>query len=51
MEAKPAGFFTRRPWLMVVMVFVVLTVIWAVVVTIAVKNRPEKIRVQETAKP
>jgi len=47
MEEKPSGLFIRRPWLIVVMVFVLLTTVWAVVFHLAAKNRAEKIPVPE----
>jgi hypothetical protein len=42
-SAAEPGFFRKRPWLFVVAAFVLLIIAWTVLITIAVKNRPEDV--------
>jgi hypothetical protein len=51
MEEKPTGFFTRRPWVFVVLAFGVLVALWSAAIFVSVKNRPEKIPVPESVRP
>ena len=37
--------FQKRPWLWIVLAFILLIAAWAVLITIAVNNQPEKIEV------
>lgn len=37
--------FKKRPWLWIVMAFILLIAAWAVLITIAVNNQPETIEV------
>lgn len=43
MNSPAPGFFRKRPWLFVVAAFVLLITAWTVLITIAVKNRPEDV--------
>jgi hypothetical protein len=45
LEMNPTSPFFRRPWLFVVLAFVVLIVAWTTLITIAVKNSPEVVPV------
>lgn len=37
------GFFARRPWLWVVIIFLLLIAAWTFLIVTAVKNRPQKV--------
>ncbi len=37
------AFFRQRPWLWIVLGFIVLISAWAVFMTIAIKNQPESV--------
>ena len=43
MSAAEPGFFRKRPWLFVVAAFVLLIIAWTILITIAVKNRPDDV--------
>jgi hypothetical protein len=43
MSAAELGFFRKRPWLLVVAAFILLIAAWTVLITIAVKNRPDDV--------
>ena len=43
MSSNEPGFLRKRPWLFVVAAFVLLIIAWTVLITIAVKNRPEDV--------
>jgi len=36
----------KRPWLWIVLAFVLLIAAWAVLITIAVNNQPERVEVE-----
>jgi hypothetical protein len=38
-----SSFLRRNPWLWIVLAFVLLIAAWAVLITIAVNNQPERI--------
>ena len=41
----------KKPWLWIVLAFVLLIAAWTVLISIAVNNQPEKIPVGEKAPP
>lgn len=43
MSASEPGFLRKRPWLFVVAAFVLLITAWTILITIAVKNRPDEV--------
>lgn len=42
-EDKQANFLSRNPWVYVVLAFVLLLGAWSTLITVAVKNSPEKL--------
>lgn len=42
-----ASFLNRHPWIYVVLAFVLLISAWSALITLAVKNSPERIEVMQ----
>ena len=42
---------TKRPWLLIVLAFVILISVWTAFIMLAVKNQPAKVPLQQTAAP
>jgi hypothetical protein len=45
------SFFRERPWLWVVVAFIVLFSAWTTLFTIAIKNQPEKVPLVDLSPP
>ena len=46
-KSEAGGFIARRPWLWVVLAFVVLISAWSVLFYIAIKNQPEVVPLKQ----
>lgn len=46
-----SNFLKKKPWLWIVLAFILLIAAWAVLITIAVNNQPESIEVEPKGEP